>query len=218
MELLNETNTYTAAEIDMEEIIRENDRLVDKLVEIGIIKRENKNRMSDRGTTPAKFYGLPKIHKSDVPLRPITSAINSPGKKLATLMVEILTPIFANEDIHIQNSAICKNKLQDIELDPEEILVSFDVTSMYTNISTELAIKIIEKKKLTIETRTKIPFELLRQILNFLLKKCAIFTYKNTTYTQKNGLPMGSPKSPLIANILMTDLIETQRPKFSRAP
>lgn len=218
MDLLNDTTTYTPTEINLEEIIQKNDALVDKLIEISTIKRENRGRMSDRGTIPAKFYGLPKIHKTGTQLRPITSAINSPGKKLASLMVEILTPLFTNDDLHVRNSNICKDKLRDIELDPDEMLVSFDVTSMYTNISTKLAIDIIGKRKSLIEGRTKIPFDILTRILNFLLNECAFFTYNNITYTQSSGLPMGSPESPLIANILMTDLIETQRPKFTREP
>ena len=34
-------------------------------------------RLHSTDCTPASFYGLPKIHKPDVPLRPITRSIGS---------------------------------------------------------------------------------------------------------------------------------------------
>lgn len=218
MELLCDEDTYTTVEINMDTIIQKNDDLVNELIESGAIKKEKRGRMSDKGTIPAKFYGLPKIHKEGEPLRPITSTINSPGRNLATLMVNILTPIFSNNELHIQNSITCKARLNSIKMDPEERLVSFDVVSMFTNISTELAIRIIKKKRSIIESHGGIPFELVERIMKFLLNECAFFTYGNKTYRQKNGLPMGSPTSPLIANIVMSDLMETQRSKFTRAP
>ncbi|KAJ8959261.1 hypothetical protein NQ317_019682 [Molorchus minor] len=38
-----------------------------------------------------KFYGLPKIHKSTLQLRPIISGINSPNRGVAQLVTDILT-------------------------------------------------------------------------------------------------------------------------------
>jgi len=36
------------------------------------------HRLQSTDATPASFYGLPKIHKPDIPLQPITSCINAP--------------------------------------------------------------------------------------------------------------------------------------------
>ena len=36
------------------------------------------HRLHSTDATPASFYGVPKIHKPGVPLRPITSCINAP--------------------------------------------------------------------------------------------------------------------------------------------
>lgn len=40
----------------------------------------------------ASFYGLPKIHKTDFPLRPITSAIGSPAYLISEHCASILSP------------------------------------------------------------------------------------------------------------------------------
>ena len=44
----------------------------------------NKIRLSDAST--AKFYGLPKIHKENIPLRPIVSLPGSPTYELSKLI------------------------------------------------------------------------------------------------------------------------------------
>ena len=47
--------------------------------------------------TPATFYGLPKIHKPDVPLRPITSSINCPTYQVSRYLASILPPLQNNK-------------------------------------------------------------------------------------------------------------------------
>ena len=47
-------------------------------------------------STPASFYGLPKIHKAETPLRPITSSIGSATYALSKHLVSILSPLRKN--------------------------------------------------------------------------------------------------------------------------
>ena len=49
--------------------------------------------------TPARFYGLPKVHKPAVLLRPITSCINFPTYNRSKHLVKILSPL-VKEKIH----------------------------------------------------------------------------------------------------------------------
>ena len=39
------------------------------------------------------FYGLPKVHKAETPLRPIVSAIGSPAYNLAKFVASIISPL-----------------------------------------------------------------------------------------------------------------------------
>ena len=41
------------------------------------------NRLRPTGSQPSRIYGLPKIHRDGVPLRPIVLCINSPTYQLA---------------------------------------------------------------------------------------------------------------------------------------
>ena len=68
-------------------------------------------KLHSTDSTPASFYGLPKIHKENVPLRPIMSAIGSPtyelSKHLANLFRIINTQL---KTVHLSSkrSAPCQ--------------------------------------------------------------------------------------------------------------
>ena len=55
---------------------------------------------SSAGKMPL-FYGLPKIHKPDVLLRPIASFIHSPTYHLSKHLVTILSPLVGQTDSNI---------------------------------------------------------------------------------------------------------------------
>lgn len=81
-----------------------------------------------------RFYGLPKIHKADTPLRPIVSAVDSPAHPLPKFLNTILTPLTGKTKSHIQNSVDFVNKIQQIKTNPDDILINFDVKSLLTNV------------------------------------------------------------------------------------
>ena len=58
---------------------------------------------SSGGSTPL-LYGLPKIHKPDVPLRPIVSFVQSPTYQLSKHLTRILSPLIGNTDSSVLNS------------------------------------------------------------------------------------------------------------------
>jgi hypothetical protein len=56
----------------------------------GILSQTLHNCLRPSATVCPKFYGLPKIHKPNVPLRPIVASIGSPTYALAKYLAEIL--------------------------------------------------------------------------------------------------------------------------------
>ncbi|XP_042202441.1 uncharacterized protein LOC121852537, partial [Callorhinchus milii] len=155
---------------------------------------------------PPRLYGLPKIHKEDTPLRPIVSTINSPTYKLARFLSEILRPFTGKTTSAVLNSTDLVSTIKGIALSPDDLLVSFDVVSLFTKVPVPDTIAIIE--------------DLVHQGLNAgvppLVRHCltnTYFTWNGTFYKQIEGTPMGSPLSPVVANIFMekfeTDAIQT---------
>ena len=55
---------------------------------------------SSDGLCP-RFYGLPKIHKPGIPLRPIVSFVNSPTYAISGYLARILSPVVGNTDYTI---------------------------------------------------------------------------------------------------------------------
>lgn len=154
----------------------------------------------------AKFYGLPKVHKEVFALRPITAMSLAPGHASGKVFNKMLNIIFPKTDFHIRDSYEMKKFVDTVSVGEDEILVSFDVVSMYTNIPRELVKTIIMDKQKLFHTHFGIGRILLVKILDFLLVKTTVFTAVGRTYKQNEGLPMGGCISTTLARIVM-DLV-----------
>ena len=97
-----------------------------------------------------------------------------------------------------------KTKHLSINLE-EETLVSFDVSALLTSIPVPVALPVINSKISTCTNFTnvyKIPTEKFMRLLEFTLTNY-IFCFNRKFCKQLQGAAMGSPVSPVIANIYM---------------
>ena len=97
------------------------------------------------GAGSPKFYGLPKIHKEGVPLRPIVSSIGAMTYYTSKELSRILKPLVGRSPYHIQNSQDFIEQIQGIQLQPNQCMVSFDVKALFTSVPIQPAITIIKK-------------------------------------------------------------------------
>ena len=67
-------------------------RKTNNLIKSSSIPSEKHRSLCKTEALPPWLYGLPKIHKSTVPLRPIVSSVNSPTYNLAKYLVTSLQP------------------------------------------------------------------------------------------------------------------------------
>ena len=79
-----------------------------------------------------RFYGLPKIQKEGIPLRPNVSFVNTPTYAFSGYHAKILSPVFGNTDCTVKNSCEFSDFMRDKTLNACEELVSFDVVSLFT--------------------------------------------------------------------------------------
>ena len=93
-----------------------------------------------------RVYGLPKVHKEDVPLRPIVSAMKSPIHPLAKYLAHKLTPLAENVKSEVKNSSHFIDIIKTVKITNTDILVSFDVTSLFTKIPVDEALTIMRDK------------------------------------------------------------------------
>jgi len=154
-----------------------------------------------------RAYGLPKIHKDNCPLRVIVSSINSPLHSFALFLHQVIFSNIPKAHSHITNSYDLVDKLKSLHVCDHYHLASLDVVSLFTNVPTELAIGSIGKRWHFIENKISIPYgEFLIGVR--LVVNSTFFQFNNKIYQQIFGTPMGSPLSPILADLVLQDLEE----------
>ena len=85
------------------------------------------------GSVRPRLYGLPKIHKPDVPLRPILSMIKSPQHKITRLLNFLLEPVLQNffTRYTVKDSFTFVEEIQKLNA-KNTFMSSFDVKSLFT--------------------------------------------------------------------------------------
>ena len=96
------------------------------------------------GVPVPRFYGQPEIHKPGVPIRPIVSYSGSPLSNLNKSIANILKAYVKDENNNAKNSTKFTNYIRNVPIEDGEIMVSFDVTFLYTNIPIIDALNIIK--------------------------------------------------------------------------
>ena len=86
------------------------------------------DRLKPIGSQPPRLYGLAKIHKVNVPMRPVLSMPGSAYYKIANQICKWLSVV---EECNINSSTkVISDSLSDIKLKENDELVTFDVTSL----------------------------------------------------------------------------------------
>jgi len=152
-----------------------------------------------------RCYGLPKIHKNGSPLRVVISSVGSPLYNTARYLHEILNTSIKKPASNIKDSWSFANKINKIKIDQSEVLMSLDVTSLFTNIPRELVEKGITNRWNEIQNFTKMNLSQFLYAIELVLSS-AYFKFDDKIYEQIYGSPMGSPLSPILADIIMDDL------------
>ena len=171
----------------------------------GVFSKQLYYRLRPSGCQPPRIYGLPKIHKPSTPLRPIVSCINSPSYELSKYISSIISPLAGQTTHHIKNSRNVVLSMKDFIIDRDEVLVSFDISSLFTNVAIDEAshvIKSILQQDDSLQERTSLCPDDVILLLNTCLTP-TYFSYKDLFYQQKEGTAMGSPVSPIVANLFM---------------
>ena len=100
---------------------------------------------------------------------------------------------------------------------PGECLSSYDVSALFTSVPIDPALKIIKDllvKDPTLQDRTVIGIDDIILLLEFCLKN-TYFSFQDQFFEQVEGVAIGSPVSPIVANLYMEYL---EQKALSTAP
>ena len=174
------------------------------------------------GSSPGKFYGTAKVHKlkednyhvDNLPIRPIVSNIGTASYHLAKYLAQLLKPLSISSST-VKNSEDFINTFKNEIQPPNYKLISFDVVSLFTSVPLDFTIDLILKR---IYVYKEITTEILKNDMKTLLYSCTKhvhFTYNQEIYSQRDGVIMGSPIGPVMANIFMVGLENNVLPPLS---
>ena len=138
----------------------------------GGIQENAYRRLYPTGASSPKYYGLPKVHKTGIPLRPIISCVGSVSYETAKELSKILKPLVGNTPYSVQNTQDFIHSIQDIKLQDDECMVSYDVEALFTSVPVKPAITIIQKKleaDKDLHLRTKMSSKQIISLLEFCL-------------------------------------------------
>ncbi|XP_078382309.1 uncharacterized protein LOC144664995 [Oculina patagonica] len=152
------------------------------------------------GSSPGVLYGLPKVHKAGYPYRPIVSSVNTYNYNLASYLVSILQPISTNQHT-VKDSFSFADWAKSYKLNNES-MCSFDVSSLSTNVPLDKTIHICLEKLYSLPDPPTLPRPVLQKLLEFATKK-SHFLFDGQYYDQIDGVAMGSPLGPVLANVFM---------------
>ncbi|UYV68806.1 hypothetical protein LAZ67_6000925 [Cordylochernes scorpioides] len=138
----------------------------------------------------AYIYGLPKVHKINIPLRPIVAFHLSPTAPLAQFLAKMIIPILKDGDVSTSISSTPKflNHIQHLPVIPN-----------------------ISPTPLIIECTTEFPrthgysagiITKLTSLISICLNN-SIFNFDKRYNRQSKGTPMGSPLSSPLSEIVM---------------
>lgn len=214
--LLKDCSTYAPLKSSsIAAYMKINEGLLVKLEKTNWVTREKIERAIENENHVANLYALIKTHKKDAPPRPIVNTRNTPGYLAATIVTQILTKVRDIKKYNVLNSRMACEKLQNTTIAPDEKFYSFDIVSMFTNIPVDRTIEAIKKR----QSRLDLDDEQLNLIIDVVKFVCLTSTeimFNNKTYKQIRGLRMGSALSPILADFVVEDMLDSAFRKIDR--
>ncbi len=157
------------------------------------------------GSSVARIYGLPKMHKlksatDKLKVRPIVSCINGFNYGLSSYLARLVNQLIPKTHCADDTFSFLKD-IKGIE-SSESYMVSYDVTSLFTNIplneTIDLAVDLIFEH----DPGIKISKQELKELFHFATSQ-SHFLFDGNFFDQIDGVAMGSPLGPVLANLFM---------------
>ena len=117
---------------------------------------------------PPKLYGLPKMRKPGIPMRP----------ELSKYLTTIPQPLTDKSRRKLQSTENFIDAIKTVQIPDDYKLVSFDVKSLFTSIPLQLALQCTETAIQQSTVKLPLPTEDIMDLLNLCL---------TSTYFQYNG-------------------------------
>lgn len=158
---------------------------------------------------PRSFYLLPKIHKPAAKWphkrmpegRPIVSDSGSETERVSELIDYFLKPIAIDSDTYLKDSYDFIGKIRGRNVPENAILVTGDVTALYTNMEIDHSIQRV-KEEFILHPDPNRDDEIILNLLEISMKNND-FMFNGEQFLQCCGTAMGKRYAPNLANIYL---------------
>ena len=181
-------------------------RFLSKLKQKNFLNEIEYDKLYPSGSAPAPLYGTLKMRKfsssdSFPKIRPIFSSLGTFNYNLARFLCDLLSTLVPHE-------YSCKNTFSFVpqvknENLSKKFLVSYDVTSLFTNIPLQETIDIAINLIFNHYPNLNITRKKLKKLFLFATSHTHLI-FNSKFYNQIDGVAMGAPLAPVLANIFMS--------------
>ena len=141
--------------------------------------------------------------------RPIISGCGGPTERISSFVDSLLQPIAKQQTSYLKDTTDFINFIENTKVTEDAILVSMDVTSLYTNIPQEEGITTVcNTYERFHSNKPPIPTHYLREMLRLILQENS-FQFHGKHYLQTHGTAMGTKMAVSFANLFMA-AVETE--------
>ena len=145
---------------------------------------------------------MAKVHKCGVPLRSVISMIGTPAYKLAKFLDDLIKPLIPHTYL-LKSTQEFTDRLKEIPFNNGNSMVSFDAVSLFTNVPLAETIELIIDRLHDDDNCNAVPVN--KNVFRKLMFTATqgLFMYDNKLYKQVDGVTMGSPLGPTLANFFL---------------
>ena len=121
------------------------------------------------------------------------------------VLTRVLKPLVGKSPHHIQSTMDFVNRVKGLTLLPGKCLCSYNVSALFASVPVDPVFnttKDLLEKDDTLRDRSVLSVQNIIELLGFCLHN-TYFSFQNKFYEQIEGAAMGSPVSPLEANLYM---------------
>ncbi len=162
------------------------------------------------------LYCTTKLHK--VPpdkMRPISSNIDAPCERIAKWLVCEFSKFPQPKSFSVKNGIEFVDRLKNVKVGRNEIMVSYDVESLYPSIPVDESVVLV--RRWLKSCKVPEPYINMYFDLTELCMNQNYFLFRNKIYKQRYGTAMGNSLSSFIAEIFMANF-ETNASNDKRFP
>ena len=153
-------------------------RAIERFRKQELLSNSTANKLTvDQVRTP-QFYIFPKVHKANIPGRPVVSSTECHTSKISKFVDHYLQPHAKSLPSYIKDTSDFIKRINETkDINKDTILVTLDVKSLYTNILNHEGIEAVKRALNSVSQKpiaTKVIIKFLFLILLFLTQQFCI--------------------------------------------